>query len=346
MFFTDVVTPDMYHFPKRHFLVMGVLDSLGTFFTCLGAPYTPGSVTPLLNQLLIPFTMSVSRTLLGVRYRWRETSGAVLIVIGACLSVVPSIVTAQSSEVRWYAVVFYALSNCPMAMSACYKESKFEERQLDVWYLTQWVSIFQFLVSFTYMPLQMLPGFGSADGMPAAEIPKAFADGFWCYMELIPECADVSAFLLLTGYCGVNVCFNTLGLYLTKHGSAVLQALSYSMLLPFTTGIFFTPLLGSFREPLTSTSAFTVVGLLAALTGFGIYQRYARGLSSSPMPVTKDEIAVIDEELCAALLVTSDKTPTLKKGQPSFQERVIGMGHASGQYGISSDEGDGVAHGG
>eukprot|EP00411_Alexandrium_monilatum_P006332 CAMPEP_0175305434 /NCGR_PEP_ID=MMETSP0093-20121207/63743_1 /TAXON_ID=311494 /ORGANISM="Alexandrium monilatum, Strain CCMP3105" /LENGTH=277 /DNA_ID=CAMNT_0016601863 /DNA_START=80 /DNA_END=909 /DNA_ORIENTATION=- len=237
--------------------------------------------------------MVVSAVYLGIRAQSKEVAGAGLIVIGACLSVVPSLLTAdgheKSTEIRWYAVLFYAMSNLPMATSACYKEATFEDNHLDVWYLTQWVSIFQFLVSFLYMPLLVLPGFGSKDGMPWSEVPRAFSDGLACYLERVPDCAENRAFLLLTGYCGVNVCFNTLGLYLTKHGSAVLNALSFSILLPFTTCLFFTPVLGSYQEPLTRTSIFTLCGLLLTLMGFGIYQRYAAQVGTAEMEEELEE---------------------------------------------------------
>ncbi|CAE8630246.1 unnamed protein product [Polarella glacialis] len=292
MLLTNCVTKEMRVFPKKHFLVMGTLDSLGTFLTCLGATYTPGSLTPLLNQLLIPFTMIVSAIGLRLKSRWQEKLGAGLIACGACLSVIPGLLSAANSsalggivfEARWYAIVFYTLSNVPMAMSSCYKEATFEQRHLDVWYLTQWVSVFQFLVSFLYMPLLVLPGFGSRDGMPFQEVPVAFADGWKCYMEEVPECAERKAFLLLTGYCGVNLCFNTLGLYLTKHGSAILNALSYSILLPFTTVLFFTPLMGRYQEPLNQGSVFTFLGLILALVGFAIYQWFAQNVGEAEAP--------------------------------------------------------------
>ncbi|CAK0805423.1 unnamed protein product, partial [Prorocentrum cordatum] len=188
MLATSAVTPAMRRFPKRHFFVMGLFDSLGTFFTCLGAPYTPGSLTPLLNQLLIPSTnVAVSALYLGNQATWKEFAGAALIVAGAIVSLVPSLFAAHDTtessilEIRWYAVIFYALSNLPMATSACYKEATFEENTLDVWYLTQWVSIFQFLISFLYMPLLILPGFGSQDGMPMSEVSASFGDGWECY---------------------------------------------------------------------------------------------------------------------------------------------------------------------
>eukprot|EP00435_Cladocopium_sp_Y103_P031127 s3782_g7.t2 len=189
MLFTNVVTKEMTSFPKRPFFIMGTLDSLGTFLTCLGTAYTPGSITPLLNQLLIPFTMLVSAVWLRVRSRWQERCGAFFIVLGASISVIPKIVDVpdESSALqniavqsRWYAILFYALSNFPMAASSCYKESTFENHHLDVWYLTQWVSIWQFL------------------GMSFAEVVDSFVDGWTCYSQQDPDCARGGAFLLLT----------------------------------------------------------------------------------------------------------------------------------------------------
>ena len=43
----------------------------------------------------------------------------------------------------------------------------------------------------------------------------------------------------------MNVLFNTLGLYLTKVASALMNAISYAVLLPCTTLLFFTPVRGA-----------------------------------------------------------------------------------------------------
>eukprot|EP00929_Paragymnodinium_shiwhaense_P001511 TRINITY_DN101744_c0_g1_i1.p1 TRINITY_DN101744_c0_g1~~TRINITY_DN101744_c0_g1_i1.p1 ORF type:complete len:456 (-),score=90.71 TRINITY_DN101744_c0_g1_i1:53-1420(-) len=347
MMFTKHVTAEMRRFNKRPFVIMGILDSLGTFFTCLGTAYTPGSITPILNQLLIPFTVIVSTVYMKVRPGPKEMSGAGLIIFGACLSVVPTLLHEDDArdDIRWYAVVFYAMSNVPMAMSACYKESTFDDETLDVWYLTQWVSIFQFLVSFLYMPLLVLPGFSSKEGMKLSEVSAAFVDGYSCFRHEVPECAEKNAFFLLTGYCLVNVCFNTLGLYLTKHGSAVLNALSFSILLPFTACLFFTPILGAYQEPFTESSWFTVVGLSCGLVGFAVYQRASTAVGHETKrrkgsleeqllaaTIPEDKIMRQDEEvLCGpnvAQCLPIDQVlaePGAEHFQPSFQERVIGL---------------------
>ncbi|CAJ1337242.1 unnamed protein product [Effrenium voratum] len=219
MLCTSAVTKEMTAFPKKHFVIMGTLDSLGTFLTCLGTAYTPGSVTPLLNQLLIPFTMLVSTTWLRIRSRWQERLGATLIFAGACVSVLPKIVDDDSSSLhslaaqsRWYAILFYALSNLPMAASSCYKEATFEDNHLDVWYLTQWVSIWQFLVSFAYMPLLVLPGFSSREGMSFAGVLSiamllfAIVTGdVWQTLHVLPLCGLLAlSTLRLSGETGID----------------------------------------------------------------------------------------------------------------------------------------------
>ena len=98
-------------------------------------------------------------------------------VTGACVSCIPSLSgNGAAEESRWYAILLYFCSNIPMACSAVYKvssrcrpcttshtksfgqEKNFNDVILDVWYLTQWVSIYQFLVSFLFMPALLVPG--------------------------------------------------------------------------------------------------------------------------------------------------------------------------------------------
>merc|ERR1719291_1193416 len=105
-----------------------------------------------------------------------------------------------------------------------------------------------------------LPGFGSKDGTPLADLPGQFWGGFLCCMETTDECAEKGTFFLLVGYCGVNVLYNTLGLYLVKVASALMNALSYAILLPCTTLLFFTPFAGFAQETFSTCNWFTVPG--------------------------------------------------------------------------------------
>eukprot|EP00656_Telonema_subtile_P013709 TRINITY_DN16966_c0_g1_i1.p1 TRINITY_DN16966_c0_g1~~TRINITY_DN16966_c0_g1_i1.p1 ORF type:complete len:333 (-),score=39.56 TRINITY_DN16966_c0_g1_i1:108-1106(-) len=141
IYWTKEVTPEMRKYPQRPFFYMGVLDSLGTFFTAMGTYGTPGAATPLLNQTLIPFTMLASLCILkDVSYHRFEILGAVIIMAGAVLSVMNQVLHPDSGSgdgsdhsTHWYCVLFYLASNVPMACSANYKERNFGEVRTPCW---------------------------------------------------------------------------------------------------------------------------------------------------------------------------------------------------------------------
>ena len=278
----EPITPAMRRSPQRRFIVMGLLDCFGTFFTAMGAVHTPGQLQPVLNQSLVPCTMVVSCIMLRSRYSWRHSIGALLIVSGALVSLSPSLSHHAGSAaadsvcertgdcVHLYSVAIYWLSNVPMALSAVYKESRFHNEAMDVCWLTQGVSIYQFLFGFVLAPLQLLPGMSSAHGVPASQMLDGMASGWACFVERdATGCAERQTTLLLFAYVGVNFVFNTTGLWLTKHGGAVLNSISYAMLVPLTTVFFSFPFLGPYQERL---HAATFGGLAIVLLGFAFWR--------------------------------------------------------------------------
>jgi len=339
---------DPAHQPR--FLTMGLLDCFGTFLTAMGAVYVPGQYQPLLNQSLIPCTMVASWLWLGTSYSHGQLAAATLIVGGAALSVLPQLLGQSAEgapaahpddEVRGYAVALYWLSNVPMACSAVYKESRFSREPMDVTYLTQWVSIWQMLFGFVLAPLQIFPGVGSASGRSWTHICADFWRGWLCFcasfkhasgegaagdMDATPSCGAHNA-LLLIGYVGVNFLFNTTGLYLTKYGGAVLNSISYSLLLPLTTLLFSVPLLGPYRE---SVFPSTWAGLVVVLLGFAMWRYYQlQHEQVVPSPPACEELSSSRRRPEGSVLSTaSSKEPS---GPPaSFQERVVGIGRIAG----------------
>ena len=108
---------------------------------------------------------------------------------------------------------------------------------------------------------------------------------------------------------------NTTGLYLTKHGGAVLNSISFSLLLPITTILFSVPLLGEFRESIFPA---TYVGSSCSS-------------QASPCGATSRRSTTHcspSSQLARALLLcckglnkdASDEPPA------SFQERFVGIG--------------------
>lgn len=312
--FTDKITPEMTAVPKKKFMIMGLLDCFGTFFTAMGAVYTPGQFQTLLNQCLIPLTMVASYIFLRTRYSRLQYIGAALILTGAASVVIPSIVTASFSrdKLRWYSCIVYVMSNIPMACSAVYKEYAFKSYSINVIYVTQWVSIFQLFFGFLLAPLQLIPGIGPEGCNSFADILTFFSDGWKCCFEIDGMCSGKYTLALIMGYVFINFCFNTTGLYMTKHGSAVLNSTVFAVLLPVTTLVFSFKFLGEYREEL---SYFTAIGLAFVLAGVYLYQFYSAKVDSNGG--LEEMKLVLPKETEA-----NDDIPS------TFQERIVGMGKA------------------
>jgi drug/metabolite transporter (DMT)-like permease len=301
MAFTPDVTPAMRAASQRPYVIMGLLDSLGTFLTAMGAVYTPGVFQTLLNQTLVPFTLLTSALALAIRYSRGQIAGALLIVAGALVTVVPAVADpsrAASAQFRWYSALVFMSSNVPMAMSSVYKEWGFKNADMDVFYQCQCVSSWQLLIGFALAPLQAVPGLGSARGVALREIPGQFSAGWRCATGADAGCAQRGCGLLLLGYVAVNFLFNALGLYLTKYGSATLRSFGFAILLPATAVTFSLPFMGSYREHLTP---FTWAGLVVVLAGFVLFvrseeatQRQQRGSGGGGGKGGVDEAALLD----------------------------------------------------
>ena len=171
---TNEIDAEMRSFPQSKFFGLSILDAFGTFFTAMGATFTPLALQQILNQSLIPLCMLFSFFFLKTRFRSLAILGAVLIFAGAAIVVLGSVENNSSSEhFRWYAACIYFLSNVPMALSAVYKEIAFNDQTVDVWYLCFWVSLYQFLISFMFVPLLGIPFIsGSAHPPPLSDLPQ------------------------------------------------------------------------------------------------------------------------------------------------------------------------------
>ena len=215
--------------------------------------------------------------------------------------------------------------------------------ELDVWYLCQWVSIYQFILSFAFVPL--LPYIGASK--PLSELPYQFYKGLLCFAGE-DGCGGKGTMWLLLGYTALNFIFNAIGLMLTKHGSAVLRAISYALILPLTSLSFALPFMGQFREVI---SPWTIGGLFIALLGFAIYQRYMFLVDDGASDGGRGDEAPLESGTAEgrggalggqdpAAGAAAEPIPyrrlsgagtgviTKRSHQSTFQERVIGMGMA------------------
>lgn len=332
---SDPIPKELRHQPQYKFVVMALLDSCGTFLSAMGSVRTPGYMQTILNQTLIPILMFTSSVALGTRFTAAQISGAALIVAGALLSSLESmlapgsVMTSQDSM----SVMFYLASNLPYALSAVYKEIAFKNQKTDVMYLTQQVSIYQFFIGLLMLPLTAVPGVASPDGMPISEATEDLVDGTRCYLELPGSgCVHRSTCLLLTGYCLLNFMYNTLGLYLTKFASSTVNAITSSLLLPVTALAFTLPVMGPFKEKIHRDAFY---GLAVIVFGFVLYQAgtpgKSKGVEATPKILAPISRKVEEEEMKSLLgsskgakggerLRASPAAPI-----PTFQERMVGI---------------------
>lgn len=269
---TSEITPEMESLPSYPFCVMAALDCLGGLLAAMGAAETPGQLQTLLNQSLVPCTMVMSCLLLGTRYSRRKRCGAGIILCGAVVVVLGLPVGDDPSggkSRKALSSVIYWSSNLPMALSAVYKEERFGSDHADgsvhVMYLTQQVSIYQFIFGFAFAPVESIPGVATSAGLPLRAVFRNLASE--SLHVLGQPTSDKSILLLL--YVLANFVLNVTGLYVTKVGSASLSAIASAVLMPCSTLAFSAPFLGQFREPLRPE---TLLGLALVFAGFGLYE--------------------------------------------------------------------------
>jgi len=133
--FTSYITPEMTAFPKRKFLFMGLFDALSGICMLFGGIHTSGSFQALLLNAVIPFTMAMSIIFLKTKYLKTQYAGALVIMAGVAVVIVPTIVGGGSSDNSVVFNLIFLLSTLPQAFSSIYKELAFGDIDLDVNYL-------------------------------------------------------------------------------------------------------------------------------------------------------------------------------------------------------------------
>jgi drug/metabolite transporter (DMT)-like permease len=267
--------------PWKKFVVMGLLDAGSGFMSTIGGAYCEGSLQTLLNQCIIPGTIILSYFFLGEKVSLPQGVGSLGIVLGAVVSVIPSLLyPSATSTTTAKGVVIFICGLVPAAASNVYKEAAFRsegELKIDINLLSAIVATFQVIAGFLFLPVLSLKEFG---GVPLKDMPEQLRQGFMCFLnqDSLPgdHCSGKSnhpwaetGFSAMILYCVVNFGYNLLSLLVTKWGSAVLMVVSSALALPVTNLAFSTNLLmGKRVEPFTVADA---AALLLVGLGFLLY---------------------------------------------------------------------------
>ncbi len=294
------------------FVNMGFLDSFAGFLSCVGGAFVGGAIQSLINQCIIPLTLILSKVFLQARYTMRQNIGALIIVAGAVISVMPSILNSGGASSRTATtvsgVVVFLLSIVPGGFSNVYKEYAFKtsEHSVDIYYMTTWVTLFQVLTGLLFMPAQAIPALG---GIPLNEMGENLVDGNKCMWGENPKKGDdcQGAGMILLVYVAINFLYNIFSLLVVKHGSASLSVIAAAVALPLTNMSFsWKELMGRDYEPFDYLN---LVSTGVVLIGFLIYSRGG----------TDD-----DDELAALW------TPRQTKKEQVIKGKVLGLAAAGG----------------
>lgn len=265
------------------FLVMGICDGLSGTLMVLGGVHTSGTLQVLLSQVVIPFTMVASVSMIGKRYHPLQQVGAAVIVLGIVLAKAGGSSHSDSSNNELVFNVLFIISIVPSALSSVFKEVAFRgfDGDLDVNVLQFWVASFQVVVNIIAMPIYTLKMLG-AQQVPLEQMPGLTFGGTRCLFyyedQVVTECDFPGAkpcdhcqhaWVPVMGYLAFNLFFNIFTMLVIKHGSATLSFLVSTLRMPLSSVAFSSPLImGDEAVPVGMSDYFSLFVILAGLVAY------------------------------------------------------------------------------
>jgi len=277
------ITAEQRAIPIYKFFIMGLLDGIAGVMQSFSVNYIPnGALIILLTQSAIPISMFVSRWLLKAKYEKFHYVGALVVIAGLIVLLVPVFLSKDQNnngestvKIAIWCIVLI-LSCVPMTLSSVYKEKALGDADIDVVYLNGWVAVFQFLVS---IPLAIPAAYAS--NLTIQELPTNFWNGVRCYtgqdsilhsyydhgqLVIVDQCKEAPLFVNL--YVAFNVLYNILIIMILKYGSANILWLAMTIMVPLGNVAFSLKFVPGHRKMRPTD----IVGLVVIMTGLCIYR--------------------------------------------------------------------------
>lgn len=282
---TNNITKEQTEIPKYKFAVMGAYDSLAGIMQTFAVNYiSNASMIVLVQQSAIPISMIISRYALNAVYSKSQYIGAVVVLLGIVVVLVPNFFnsspstsstdasTNNSSELVWLLVL--VISCIPMCLSSVYKEKALGEMDIDIMYLNGWVAIFQFLIA---IPL-CIPTC-QIQNIPIDNILPNMWGGVLCWMGInsiteennpfglpLDDCAPAPVYV--TTYLFFNVVYNFLIVIILKLGSSNILWMASTVIVPLSNVAFSMKFMPG-HQPMRT---WDIVGLFVIMIGLVIYR--------------------------------------------------------------------------
>jgi len=274
------ITKEQRQIPWYKFAVMGVLDGIAGLMQSFAVNYiASGSLITILYQTAIPISMIISRVMLKAKYGIHNYVGALVVVAGVIIVLIPTFLpgaestTSKVSQVMTIVWAGVLIASCiPMTLSSVYKEKALGEVEIDVVYMNGWIAIYQFIISVALA----IPS-AYASNITIEQLPANFADGAKCYVGInsILHTTDSvqaddchSAPLYVTLYLFFNVMYNILIIMILKYGSSNILWLAMTIMVPLVNFSFALPFM---PKPIPLTT-YNDVGLVVIMLGLVIYR--------------------------------------------------------------------------
>ncbi|OQR98790.1 Drug/Metabolite Transporter (DMT) Superfamily [Achlya hypogyna] len=251
LWFTNDITPEMKAFPSQCFAWMALLDTVCCLMAAFPTPHIGGNLANVLGQVNLPFNMVMSFVFLKTKYRRIHVLGAILVVYGGLVDMIPILQgnTNQNSpdpSVFW--ISMYILAMIPSAASNVYKEIALKDIDLDIWYTNAWISAYQVGWGLLTMWTIRIPAFCDPP-IEWSAFPAYIGAAHDCFLgrDVVlngePVTCTSSVFLQFLLFIFFNLVYNQLMLYVFKEGSSVLFVVSSAICLPLTDVLYMLPLI-------------------------------------------------------------------------------------------------------
>lgn len=269
--------------PYYMLILIGVLNGTGNFFQAIGQTHVSGTTQTIVMLIGIPLVMLLTAVFLRKRPTKLAAVGAYFIFAGTVVALLPSLIPSYSHgsgggdavQVFWYSEVIFLLGQVFFASEKVVEEASFNKwSQLDVLRMFQWTMVVQTILYFAYYPIQTFSAFG---GLNLSDLPGVIRDGVLCTGAGAPKESDLGPCtwknpVIFFCYCAVDYCCYGMQLYVIQKGGANLVVLATGLSLPLSNLSFNLPFNSEgFNTPFQAPN---LVGLIFAIVGFVIYQKY------------------------------------------------------------------------
>lgn len=281
MYVSKTITMKERMFPQLGIAIMAMFDAASSIVGTWPVPYLPSSMTNALSNAVLPFTLLFSIVFLGRKYLATHYLGAMLMVTGMTIRLLPSILNPGPKDhlIAGYVwVPILILSQIPSAASNVYKEGGLQNFESNVWHVNAFVGLYQFLFGILTIPTVFIPWPQPAEVIPPAEIGTYLKNGATCFFgrsNILEGSSDdcESVIYIFLGYILFNVAFNQLMLYVFKEGSSLLAVIASALRLPIVDGLLLIPFISG-KAQQSSLSLFDWSSLFLLIAGMISYNLY------------------------------------------------------------------------